>query len=909
MIEKQFFELICCLRLLYVDQKIMVLRQRCVVAVVCFLLLADEVIGAEQADCKPEAEQITLAIQGKETTSAEVANVAICTKNKTCCGPIKVIETSEGVIIQAYRPSAWRCGEGTMLTNWFPTESIWDRGGRIFLYGFALFYCFLGIAIIADKFMVAIEVITAKEKTTKVRLADGTEQEVTVLVWNETVANLTLMALGSSAPEILLAVGETVAALGKPPEDSLGPACIVGSAAFNLLVITAICMVALPGEDTRKIDNIGVFNVSAFFSIFAYVWMYLVVMDEQVSVLEALLTVLLLFILCGVSFAEDQNWKWCRKNPTEILFSKKVQVEGHDEVKSKYVSSFSNETDADDRRRLQLANLIDGENNINDDESAKNLARKLLAEKPKSAMHYRINARRGLTGAKRLVTGTNSNNTDESYTALLQKLHIPDEEKAKKEGRAIFEWSASRYDVYEKEKHVRLTIRREGAINKTSQVCFETNNGSALAGVSYQYQSGVLDFGLDETEKTVDIIIVDDHTYSPDENFFCRLYTRNKDTVDTIGSTSITEIMIINDNDPGTFGFSGSKIHVDEHTDTYKLMFIRSNGSDGIVSIQYMIENGSAVNGVDYTCANTGELIFAHHETSQFLLIKIANLKGAKLSRSFKAKILVDPESGAKEGLTSSATIEIVTDSKLAQAVENAAIKLQKQLESLSVGSASWMNQFSEAVNLHGEDGEEPSSMDYFMHFLCFLWKVLFAIVPPTSYAGGWATFVVCLMMIGGLTVFVGDVAGTFGCLLGISKTVTAITFVALGTSLPDTFASYVAAKDAPNADASIGNVTGSNSVNVFLGQGIPWLIASLYYSSRGEIYHVKAGSLGFSLAVFLPCATVCIIILYIRRFTVGAELGGKCVCKVLSAVLMCGLWGIYILMSTLQSEGIIAGF
>jgi solute carrier family 8 (sodium/calcium exchanger) len=38
---------------------------------------------------------------------------------------------------------------------------------------------------------------------------------------------------------------------------------------------------------------------------------------------------------------------------------------------------------------------------------------------------------------------------------------------------------------------------------------------------------------------------------------------------------------------------------------------------------------------------------------------------------------------------------------------------------------------------------------------------------------------------------------------------ITAITFVALGTSLPDLFASMSAAAQSPTADASIGNVTG----------------------------------------------------------------------------------------------------
>jgi solute carrier family 8 (sodium/calcium exchanger) len=64
---------------------------------------------------------------------------------------------------------------------------------------------------------------------------------------------------------------------------------------------------------------------------------------------------------------------------------------------------------------------------------------------------------------------------------------------------------------------------------------------------------------------------------------------------------------------------------------------------------------------------------------------------------------------------------------------------------------------------------------------------------------------------------------------------VTAISFVALGTSLPDLFASKQAVTDGTDADAAVGNVTGSNSVNVFLGLGVPYVIAAIYYNSSGD--------------------------------------------------------------------------
>ena len=76
----------------------------------------------------------------------------------------------------------------------------------------------------------------------------------------------------------------------------------------------------------------------------------------------------------------------------------------------------------------------------------------------------------------------------------------------------------------------------------------------------------------------------------------------------------------------------------------------------------------------------------------------------------------------------------------------------------------------------------------------------------------------------------ISDFANQMGCQMDLKPSITAITFVALGTSLPDLFASKQAAIGDKTADNSIGNVTGSNSVNVFLGLGLPWAIAALYW-------------------------------------------------------------------------------
>ena len=59
---------------------------------------------------------------------------------------------------------------------------------------------------------------------------------------------------------------------------------------------------------------------------------------------------------------------------------------------------------------------------------------------------------------------------------------------------------------------------------------------------------------------------------------------------------------------------------------------------------------------------------------------------------------------------------------------------------------------------------------------------------------------------------------------------------------LADTFASKVAAIQDSTADNSVGNVTGSNAVNVFLGIGIAWSIAAFYHKWHRRDFEVTAG-------------------------------------------------------------------
>lgn len=125
-----------------------------------------------------------------------------------------------------------------------------------------------------------------------------------------------------------------------------------------------------------------------------------------------------------------------------------------------------------------------------------------------------------------------------------------------------------------------------------------------------------------------------------------------------------------------------------------------------------------------------------------------------------------------------------------------------------------------------------------------------------------------------------------------------------------DTFASKVAALQDQCADASIGNVTGSNAVNVFLGLGVAWSVAAVYWAVQGRPFEVRTGTLAFSVTLFTVFAFVGIaVLLYRRRPHIGGELGGPRGPKLATTALFLGLWFLYILFASLEAYCHIRGF
>lgn len=104
-------------------------------------------------------------------------------------------------------------------------------------------------------------------------------------------------------------------------------------------------------------------------------------------------------------------------------------------------------------------------------------------------------------------------------------------------------------------------------------------------------------------------------------------------------------------------------------------------------------------------------------------------------------------------------------------------------------------------------------------------------------------------------------------------------------------------------ADGSVGNVTGSNAVNVFLGIGLAWMFASIYHYFNGTRFVVVPGSLAFSVTMFCTFALIAISIMMFRRNKyIGGELGGPTGWRYISSFIFISLWLAYVIFSSLDS-------
>mmetsp|Transcript_4647 Transcript_4647/g.10252 ORF Transcript_4647/g.10252 Transcript_4647/m.10252 type:complete len:828 (+) Transcript_4647:99-2582(+) len=818
-----------------------------------------------------------------------------------------------------------QAGEGIFLPLFGESEQGWPRGLRIALYFMGLIWCFMGVALISDVFMSAIETITSQEKTVTLQVAGTNEKRrFRVGVWNDTVANLTLMALGSSAPEILLSCIELVS--NEFYSGTLGPATIVGSASFNLLGISAVCVMAIPNGDTRIIEGTSVYFITASCSLFAYAWL-LVILEmsspDVVDIWEGLLTFLFFPMLVSFAFVADRGWlKSQRSALTKLLYADNEDGVSADMLTAEKLNKLIKEFNA--KGEPVPKDLILG------------LESKTRSAKPgtKSKALRRIEATRQAL-KKGLVPSPAKHQ--------LQQVETEDE-NAFLEDTLVFSFDESVYEVMENAGKVVLTVKRTH-LEQQATIDYRTEDGigadaAKVSSQDYDATAGTLVFEPGVESLSIVVPIIDDDQQSDDKNFFVKLHNPRTlpEMKSRVASTGTATVLILNDDFAGRLQWSADEYDARSVDGQIVLKVNRRSGCSGVCGCRIVLRDGAstraAIRDRDFYALDGDKVEFEHNETSKEVVVRLNSERDAtSLGRAVFHAELVDPYGGATfmshDEHADKLTCDVIID-RMARTQSESKLQLLTQvlaapveLHRLAAGSV--LEQMMEALYCNGsaEAQKDASVADWALHVVNVPWKLVFAFVPPTKYCGGWLTFFFSLLMTGGVTAIVGDMASMLGCVLDLPDEITAITLVALGTSLPDTLASRTAAMQDPNADASIGNVTGSNSVNVFLGLGLPWFIGAIYWRSNAEAefenwkshpvgkstyqerygddvkFMVPAGSLAYSVSVFSICGVMCLGLLLLRRKTLGGELGGPSPQKELSAAFLIMLWCIYIGMSS----------
>lgn len=450
-----------------------------------------------------------------------------------------------------------KCEPGLVIPLWRPVENLnqIDLVFRGLVYFLILMYLFIGVSIVSDRFMAAIEVITSQEKELVVKRHGREPQIIIVRVWNETVANLTLMALGSSAPEILLSIIEIYAKNFEAGE--LGPGTIVGSAAYNLFVIIALCVFVIPSNETRKIKHLRVFFVTATWSIFAYVWLYMILAVFSPGVLEVwegILTFAFFPATVLTAYIADRRlliYKYLHKgyrmnkrgviveveagdSDAAVELEIKAQHDGINGMVDRFADADTLEAKEFEQTRKDYIQTLRELRKKNPQLSLEHLEvmahEEVLGKGPKSRAFYRVQATRKMVGAgslSRKISERAQSDLSE-VKAELQKAEAESVDIESVNCQRVF-FEPGHYTVMENVGTFDVGVSRVGGdLNKPCTVDYYTEDGSAEAGSDYVSAKGTLKFEPGETRKTINLSVIDDDVFEEDEHFYVRLVSIGK---------------------------------------------------------------------------------------------------------------------------------------------------------------------------------------------------------------------------------------------------------------------------------------------------------------------------------------------------------------------------------------------
>nr|XP_023014270.1 sodium/potassium/calcium exchanger 4-like [Leptinotarsa decemlineata] len=139
------------------------------------------------------------------------------------------------------------------------------------------------------------------------------------------------------------------------------------------------------------------------------------------------------------------------------------------------------------------------------------------------------------------------------------------------------------------------------------------------------------------------------------------------------------------------------------------------------------------------------------------------------------------------------------------------------------------------------------------------------------------ATFMMCIFWIGSTSYMVAWLITVIGDTLDIPDSVMGLTFLAAGTSVPEAVSSVIVAKQG-HGTMGLSSSIGSNTFDILLCLGIPWMIKTFYPKIPGNNW-IQINSSGINFSAFALFSTLILLYLSIalNKFKLDWKVGLTC--------------------------------
>ncbi|MDM8559435.1 Calx-beta domain-containing protein [Candidatus Parabeggiatoa sp. HSG14] len=184
------------------------------------------------------------------------------------------------------------------------------------------------------------------------------------------------------------------------------------------------------------------------------------------------------------------------------------------------------------------------------------------------------------------------------------------------------QFAASVTSIDETEGTATILVERVNGNDGAISINYATSNGSAIAYNDYDNVGGTLNWlNQDERAKAINLPIMNDLDFEGDETLTITLSDPTNGAI--LGASQKITVTIIDDESapepvPGILQFSTSGYSGTEGNNTLNITVERTGGSDGQVSVQYMV-NGTATLNTDYT-GGMGTLTWSDGDSNARLL-------------------------------------------------------------------------------------------------------------------------------------------------------------------------------------------------------------------------------------------------------------------------------------------------